>query len=356
MQSRPLSEFCLLSRSKINLFLQIGPVIPEIGLHRLTTVMQELEYADDIRFRYSPPCATRATLQSYIPPPDSSAKSVQYELGNWLMRITVRGDVESPLNESNLCLRAMNVYYADFIKQLPLSEDSVRPYRFFALDLHKRIPTGAGLGGGSSNAATVLLVLNELFEAINFETNLPNLAQTLGSDVPYFLYGETALCSGVRGEVYPLPPLPKLGVLLLIPPRQVSAGAAFAAWDGLTVGESTVTEIEMIDTEEHIRSFSWTQPDRILWSALKNDFEALDEYHNTVAALRSRLADLGALHTQLSGSGPTVFALFPDRAAAEAANISFDATDRDGSSVYEDWQRIVTETYNSRSYIDGKGA
>ncbi|NLZ56215.1 MAG: hypothetical protein GX900_06085 [Clostridiaceae bacterium] len=350
MQNRQLSEFCLLSRSKINLFLQIGPTIPEIGLHRLITVMQELEYADDIRFRYSPPCATRATLQDYIPPPDSSAKSAQYELGNWLVRITVIGDVELPLNESNLCLRAMDVYYADFIKQFPSPESSMRPYRFFALDLRKRIPTGAGLGGGSSNAATVLLALNELFEAVNFETNLPILAQKLGSDVPYFLYGETAICSGVRGEVYPLPPLPKLGVLLLIPPRQVSTGAAFAIWDALTAGGSTVTEIEMVDVEEYVRSLSWARPDGTLWSALKNDFEALGEYHNTVNALRSRLADLGALHTQLSGSGPTVFALFSDRAAAEAANISLDATDSDGSSVCEGWQRIVTETYNSQSY------
>ena len=128
-------------------------------------------------------------------------------------------DPSVPAGDDNLIVRAAESFFA-----------ATKLKRSVSIDLRKRIPHGAGLGGGSSDAASTLLALNELFE-----TNLPRealakIAETIGSDVPFFIFESAALCKG-RGElVTPLKLKDKLPVLLLKPQFGVSTAWAYTHW------------------------------------------------------------------------------------------------------------------------------
>jgi 4-diphosphocytidyl-2-C-methyl-D-erythritol kinase len=130
-------------------------------------------------------------------------------------------DPSVPAGDDNLIVRAAKSFFA---------ATKLKPA--VSIGLRKRIPHGAGLGGGSSDAASTLLALNKLFD-----TNLPRealakIAETIGSDVPFFIFESTALCKG-RGElVTPLRLKNKLSVLLLKPQFGVSTAWAYTRWRG----------------------------------------------------------------------------------------------------------------------------
>src|ERR1700747_3023974 len=134
--------------------------------------------------------------------------------------IVFRCDVPSvPQGDHNLVVRAAKAFLAKAKIDAAIS-----------IELHKKIPHGAGLGGGSSDAASMLLALNQLFE-----TNLPRealskIAETIGSDIPFFIFQSPALCKG-RGElVTPLKLKKKLSILLLKPAFVVSTAWAYSRW------------------------------------------------------------------------------------------------------------------------------
>ena len=111
------------------------------------------------------------------------------------------------------------------------------------MKLKKRIPAGGGLGGGSSDAAAVLLALPALTGKRAEMADLSEIAAGLGSDVPFFLHGGTALGLGRGEELYPLPDMPSLPVLVLAPPLHVSTPEAYRALGrgALTLGENSPT-------------------------------------------------------------------------------------------------------------------
>jgi 4-diphosphocytidyl-2-C-methyl-D-erythritol kinase len=169
--------------------------------------------------------------------------------------------------------------------------------------LEKRIPSGGGLGGGSSDAAAALLGLSALWNLDVTLERLAGIAAALGSDVPYFLFGGTARGRGRGERIEPLADLPPRGVVLVMPPFSVATPLVFrglgaAEWDGRTPPGPPSGEL----------------PDR-------NDLEpAAEALFPELRAVRAGLASAGALQARLSGSGSTVFGLFPDPAsAAEAA-------------------------------------
>ncbi len=172
-----------------------------------------------------------------------------------------------------------------------------------AITLEKRIPSGGGLGGGSSDAAVTLLGLSALWELDLPLDLLTEVGARLGSDVPFFLHGGTARGLGRGERIEPLADFPPQAVVLVMPPFPVSTPAVFGrlgarAWDGLGGG---VFE----DGDD---------PDR-------NDLEpAAEALFPALRDVRDALGRAGAARARLSGSGSTVFGLFPDVAtAAEAA-------------------------------------
>lgn len=171
-----------------------------------------------------------------------------------------------------------------------------------AITLEKRIPSGGGLGGGSSDAAVALLGLSALWELDLSLDLLSRVGARLGSDVPFFLHGGTARGLGRGERIEPLSDLPPQAVVLVMPPFPVSTPAVFGrleapAWDGLGGGASEGGD----------------DPDR-------NDLEpAAEALFPALRDVRDALGRAGAARARLSGSGSTVFGLFPDVATAVEA-------------------------------------
>lgn len=205
--------------------------------------------------------------------------------------LTLRVDDPSvPAGPENLVLRAARV----------LAEAAGVRARA-AIELEKRIPAGGGLGGGSSDAAVTLLGLNALWGLGLSVERLAELGAAIGSDVPFFLFGGTARGSGRGERIEPLPDLPPRGVVLVMPPFPVATPDVFrslgaADWDGRPgVAGGGV-------------------PDR-------NDLEpAAESLFPQLGAVREALVSVGAEQARLSGSGSTVFGLFPDLGAASEAS------------------------------------
>ncbi len=176
------------------------------------------------------------------------------------------------------------------------------------IELQKRIPAQGGLGGGSSDAAMVLLVLNRWWHLGLARERLLELAASLGSDVPFFVLGGTALVEGRGERVTPLPDLPGMWVMLLKPSVAVSTPAAFRALTpaDYTDGQATATLVSAI------RGSALPSLD-----GLMNALEArVCQEYPAVAESRAAFFQAGAQFVCMSGSGPTLFALFPSLAEA----------------------------------------
>lgn len=257
--------------AKVNLSLEVLGRRSD-GYHELRTVFQAISLADEVvlsRDASAPPLAVSG------------------------LRVPVAG---------NLCLRAL----AAFRELRPVPDD-------LALRLHKRIPVGAGLGGGSSDAAGVLVGLDRWFGPVG-EGALQQLAAALGSDVAFFLHGGMALGEG-RGEVLvPLPDPPATWLVVARPEQHVSTREAYAALrpEDFTTGERTAA------LERGLRSACGL---RGLGCDMYNAFErsVLARYPD-IADAKQNLLRAGAEAALLSGSGAAVFGVFADEpSACEAA-------------------------------------
>lgn len=178
------------------------------------------------------------------------------------------------------------------------------------LHLVKRVPVGAGLGGGSSDAAATLLGLNALYDGLLSPQRLYELACGLGSDVPFFLGGVTALCRG-RGEVVePWPEFPLLDYVLVNPGFRVSTAWVY---DQLDLPWTKLPEVNRI---YRLQSQCGPLPAGLLANDLA---EVTKRAHPEVGELEGALAACGALGSLMSGSGPTVFGVFADQESARRA-------------------------------------
>jgi 4-diphosphocytidyl-2-C-methyl-D-erythritol kinase len=175
--------------------------------------------------------------------------------------------------------------------------------------LEKRIPVKAGLGGGSSDAAAALVALRKMWKLSVADAELHAMAARLGSDVPYFLVGGTALGLGRGEEVSPLEDLPRLWVVLIVPPFEITTADAYEWFD-----------------DRRARTAARPEPGYLpgTWLGrvvpLANDLEPpVTERHPAIGALKDRLTNAGAAMAAMSGSGSTVFGVFTTAWAARSA-------------------------------------
>jgi 4-diphosphocytidyl-2-C-methyl-D-erythritol kinase len=182
------------------------------------------------------------------------------------------------------------------------------------IELNKRIPAAAGLGGGSSDAAAVLLALQRFWNLALSPTELLEMAAALGSDVPFFLQGGLALCEGRGEQITPLPPYwpaEMRWLLLLKPALSLSTAAVFQA---LTTRDYS--------NGAHSRAVSAALQMRRM-PAMTDLYNSLErgvmERYQEVAQARDALLEAGAPLVRLSGSGPTLYA--PFAGLAEAARV-----------------------------------
>ena len=204
-------------------------------------------------------------------------------------------DPALPSGEENLAHRAASLFF----RETGIAGGA-------ALTLQKRIPSQAGLGGGSSDAASALLALRKLYAPALSDTELETMAAALGSDVPFFIRGGTQLATG-RGEVLsPLPPLTDGWFVIVKPAESFSTPAMYRRLDNLPPA-----------CTPPLPPLQGGLP--ALASGLFNHFETAIPAGSAVWDIKARLAAYGALASLLSGSGSAVFGLFDTETAARAA-------------------------------------
>ncbi|MGH9608767.1 MAG: 4-(cytidine 5'-diphospho)-2-C-methyl-D-erythritol kinase [Bryobacteraceae bacterium] len=269
------------SFAKLNLDLRVLQRRPD-GYHELRTIFQTISLADTLSIEFE------------------FAKRTQIELAS---------SVEIP---QNLVLRAA---------EAALDQMKIKAWVRFVLT--KRIPMGTGLGGGSSNAATVLRALPVLARKPVDPANWVRIAESLGSDVPFFLYGGTAVGLGRGGELYPLPDQPPRPALVVTTGIHVSTAEAYRALcrplaDPLTsvVQSPILGEFQTIAWALH-GSRSFRLP-------FTNDFEPIVfRMHPQLAAVARKLRRLGASPALMTGSGSAVYGIFGTTAEARSAAAKF---------------------------------
>lgn len=200
-----------------------------------------------------------------------------------------------PADENNLVYRAATAFY---------SRTGIAPG--IKITLHKHIPLGAGLGGGSSNAATTLAALNEINKTGLTKSELMQIGETLGADVPFFIFGKTAWASG-RGEVLEeTQPLPPLCFVIINPGFSVSTQEIYRSLNWGLTKKGINYSIPRFSSVNEIAT------------GLANDLEeATSAFYPVVREMKAFLLENGALGALMTGSGPTVFGIFNSEEKAE---------------------------------------
>lgn len=175
------------------------------------------------------------------------------------------------------------------------------------IEIRKNIPVAAGLGGGSSDAASVLMGMNELLKLGLTDQKLMEIGCKLGADVPFFIFKSTALAEGVGEKLTLLPKMPNCWILLVNPGVHVSTAWVYRSLQLTKREELNILPKFFESIEDVVAIFS-------------NDLESVTiPTFPVIADIKARLMDLGAVGSMMSGSGPTVFGVFKSFDAAEAA-------------------------------------
>lgn len=178
--------------------------------------------------------------------------------------------------------------------------------------LNKYIPVAAGMAGGSSNAAAVLYGMNKMYKLGLSQQELMERGVKLGADVPYCIMRGTVLAEGIGEILSPLPPMPKCQILIAKPPVSVSTKAVYEAIDSKEIEDHP-------DIDGILEGLQNQDLDKIA-SSMGNVLEKVTiDMHPEIAQIKNCMLENGAVGAMMSGSGPTVFGIFRDRAAAQKA-------------------------------------
>jgi 4-diphosphocytidyl-2-C-methyl-D-erythritol kinase len=192
------------------------------------------------------------------------------------------------------------------------------------ITIQKNIPVAAGLGGGSSDAASVLMAMNELLHLGLTDQRLMEIGVNLGADVPFFIFKKTALAEGIGEALTVMPEMPTAWVLLVNPGVHVST-----AW--------VYKNLKLTNRGELAKLPPFYESVADICSIFANDLEAVTiPTFPVIDEIKHSMLRHGALGAMMSGSGPTVFGLFQDKKTAELA--------QEAISSRNDWFSTVVET------------
>lgn len=271
MKSDPQTSLHLLAPAKINLFLHVLGRRPD-GYHDLETWMQKLDLVDEITLHIR--------------------KDGKIDLAC--------DDQSLPADAGNLAWKAAEMFFS-----------ASRRGKGCGVDIHleKRIPIAAGLGGGSSDAGTVLRGLNAYFDSEFSENELLAMALRLGADVPFFVTGHDAVLAGGVGEIMqPVPALAGYSFLLINPGFSVSTRWVF---ENLALTRRY--------KKSKLPGFQKCTSGSLPLDELINDLEQVTLVrHPEIEDMKKTLIAAGAKAAMMSGSGPTVFGVFPDTSTGYA--------------------------------------
>jgi len=267
----------LLALAKINLSLNITGIRSD-GYHELETIMQTVALADRLVFK----AKDKDICVYYAPGLTLASKDDLVYQAAWL------------LQEYTGCRKGTYIL------------------------IEKHIPVAAGLAGGSADAAATLKGLNQLWDLGLTKAQVLSLGERLGADVPFCLTGGTALARGKGEQIVALPPLPPWGVVLVNPSFSVSTAQVYQAYDqrNLKYLPSNIQALVKAVKQKDLKVVAG-----LLYNALE---PVTGSICPEIALIKQELiAKTGALGVNMSGSGPTVFGLYPDLEAAEFAAARF---------------------------------
>jgi 4-diphosphocytidyl-2-C-methyl-D-erythritol kinase len=269
----------VLAPAKVNLYLRITGRRAD-GYHLLDSVMVPVSLYDEIEI----------TTEN------------QTERDTELQIRVACDDPALPTDDTNLAYKAAALFCQE-----------AGTVAEIAITLRKRIPFGAGLGGGSSDAAAVLKRLNQLFARRFSEQQLCSLAVRLGADVPFFILCQPARVTGIGEILTSVPPLPPRWFVIVVPPFGVSTPWAYRQFDELPARADAVSaDLQRLATGQ------WPP-----LSCLLNDLErAVVPTYPTIQDIKERLVQAGAEGALMSGSGSSVFGIFSGEEMAEQAIVS----------------------------------
>ena len=301
-----MESYEVTANAKVNLFLKICGKLPN-GYHKLFMVMQEIDICDDVTVNI-----------------DSSRPAEIAVICNGM-------DNTDP--KKNLCYKAADRFYARYHKKLVEEQTKERiVFPYTEIVLTKRIPSQAGMGGGSSDAAAVLMTLQEHFGNPFSDEEMNEIAVNCGADVPFFLYGGMCLCEGVGEVVTQLEDPPKWPMLIVKPHIGVSTPRSFAQADKMAISG--------YDREAYRAMFdrileAGTDLDKVE-AVLKenralfvNDLQAPGiEEVPVIADIIDSLEQAGSPLAMMTGSGSAVFGLFKTEDLAKTARDIIAGDDR----------------------------
>ena len=255
-----------LAPAKINLCLEILGKRRD-GYHEIRTLMHRVDLCDEIEISLE-------------------GKGIQL----------VADGEDVPAGEGNLAFRAAQIFLEEF--------GSPRGVR---IRLKKRIPVAAGLGGGSSDAAAVMMALNHLLRTGWGDDRLMALGAKIGADVPFFIFQKPALAEGIgerlRAVGFPEP----IWFLMLIPPFPLSTARAYGTYDRLALPGKELLPLK--SSFAHIAE---------ILPIMRNDLEgAAFPIYPQIRRSKEELLAKGAQGALMTGSGPVIYGIFPSRAEAE---------------------------------------
>jgi 4-diphosphocytidyl-2-C-methyl-D-erythritol kinase len=254
--------------SKVNLSLRILGLLPD-GRHELATWFQAIDYGDELELERSEHLSLECDDRGLGP------------------------------QEENLAWKA-----ADLLRRRSGTSLGAR------IRLRKKVPYGAGLGGGSGDAAAILVACNQLWELGWAIADLEALGRDLGADVPFLIRGGAAWATGAGDRLEPCPGLDHtVQVLVATPPVAVPTGWAYRTWDEMH--PRPLQERAEMTNFPSLHCQGLFRPEE-LRGRLSNDFEdVVYPRFPEVERLRREIAEVGAAAALLSGSGSSVFGLFP---------------------------------------------
>ncbi len=261
------------ARAKLNLFLQVGDR-REDGYHEIRSIMQGLELSDELYFRRT----------------DGSGGKVVIRCNDKCV----------PSGGENLVCKAVEAF-----------EDHTRVMGSSGVDvlLNKRIPIGAGLGGGSADAAAALLAMNQIYELEMPVETLMDIGARIGSDVPFCIQGGTALAMG-RGEMIKrLDPLPPFQVVLASTGDEVSTREVYERFDSLLESGQAEPAAELDKVFEVLMGGIERHEFETIYPNLRNNLESATIAADQVREFKEAALGAGAVAAMMSGSGSTVFAI-----------------------------------------------
>jgi len=258
----------ILSPAKINLFLQITGK-RQNGYHDLFTLMCRISLYDTVSLSFG----TKYTTVSCNNP-------------------------EVPEDENNLAVRAANLFFK-----------TIRKNEGVKIGLEKQIPVAAGLGGGSSNAASVLLGLNRYYGQPLTQNKLMSIGLSIGADIPFFIFRKPATASGIGEKLEAYEGLKPFQILLVCPKLAVSTKEIYKN-----------LSLELTKCKKKLENMVFKKKIFDIKKHLCNDLEEITaSICPDVNKAKEALLSNGAIGALMSGSGPAVFGIFPDFDKAQIA-------------------------------------